>query len=252
MVRAAAPPDHLSAEARREWRRLAPPLHKAGVLTVAVRAALAAYCQCWARWAEAERRLAETPVLLKTPSDYVQQSPWLTVANKLLELIARYMAVLGLTPSARVRVPAMLAEPEHEPIDKIEIVLVSPNADGTTTELRLDRPGWGADATTRNHERRKPVNRRIEVLDGISADAGRSAPLHPASHSSAYTSPHASCTAAQRTFGRFAQGQEMAGREAGLTPTERFVGYERVSTARQGASGAGGEWTRAGGAEVSH
>ncbi|MFN3262129.1 MAG: recombinase family protein [Pikeienuella sp.] len=31
----------------------------------------------------------------------------------------------------------------------------------------------------------------------------------------------------------------MAGSGAGLTPTERFVGYERVSTARQGASGLG-------------
>ncbi len=97
-------PDHLSTVARKEWRRLAGPLHKMGVLTIVDRAALAAYCQSYARWVEAEERLAETPILLKTPSGYVQQSPWLSVANKQLELMGRYMTELGLTPSSRSRV----------------------------------------------------------------------------------------------------------------------------------------------------
>ena len=42
-------------------------------------------------------------MLLKTPAGYVQQSPWLSIANKQLELMVRYMAELGLTPSARTR-----------------------------------------------------------------------------------------------------------------------------------------------------
>ena len=50
-------PVHLDAVARKEWRRLAAPLWKMGVLTVADRAALAAYCQAWSRWVEAEERL---------------------------------------------------------------------------------------------------------------------------------------------------------------------------------------------------
>jgi len=97
-------PDHLSHAARKEWRRIARPLHEMGVLSVVDRAALAAYCQAWARWVEAEEQLARTPALLKTPSGYVQQSPWLSIANKQLELMGRYMAELGLTPSARNRV----------------------------------------------------------------------------------------------------------------------------------------------------
>lgn len=106
-------PAHLSAAARNEWRRLAGPLHKAGVLTVADRAVLAAYCQAWARWVEAEEQLQRTPTLLKTPSGYVQQSPWLSIANKQLELMGRFMAELGLTPSARSRVTALsTAAPE--------------------------------------------------------------------------------------------------------------------------------------------
>jgi P27 family predicted phage terminase small subunit len=89
--------------ARREWRRIATPLHEMGVLTIFDRAALAAYCQAWARWVEAEEKLAETPPLLKTPSGYVQQSPWLSISNRQLELMGRYLAELGLSPSARAR-----------------------------------------------------------------------------------------------------------------------------------------------------
>jgi len=100
-------PEHLSEAARAEWNRLAATLHEMGVVTLADRAALAAYCQAWGRWVEAEEKLKTTPTMLKTPSGYVQQSPWLSVANKQLELMGRYMAELGLTPSARSRVAAI-------------------------------------------------------------------------------------------------------------------------------------------------
>ena len=56
------------------------------------------------RWVEAERKLQETPTIFKTPSGYVQQSPWLGIANKQLELMGRYMTELGMTPAARSRV----------------------------------------------------------------------------------------------------------------------------------------------------
>lgn len=97
-------PAHLSPTAKAEWKRLAQTLNRIGLLTQVDRAALAAYCQCYGRWVEAERKLAETPALLKTPAGYVQPSPWLGIANKQLELMAKFMAELGLTPSARSRV----------------------------------------------------------------------------------------------------------------------------------------------------
>lgn len=96
-------PPHLDEVARKEWRRLARPLHDLGLLTVADRSAFAAYCQAYSRWAEAEERLQETPKLIKTPSGYVQQSPWISIANKQMELMGRYMSELGLTPTARGR-----------------------------------------------------------------------------------------------------------------------------------------------------
>jgi P27 family predicted phage terminase small subunit len=97
-------PEHLAPVARAEWRRVARTLHAMGVLTTIDRAALAAYCQAYARWVEAEHRLRETPPLVKTASGYVQQSPWLAIANKQLELMGRFMTELGMTRAARSRV----------------------------------------------------------------------------------------------------------------------------------------------------
>ena len=68
-------PAHLSPTAKAEWKRLAGMLNQVGMLTQADRAALAAYCQAYGRWVEAERKLAETPALLRTPAGYVQPSP---------------------------------------------------------------------------------------------------------------------------------------------------------------------------------
>jgi phage terminase small subunit len=75
-------PAHLNAAAREEWDRLVCVLHEMGVVTLVDRAALAAYCQCYGRWVEAEEKLQTTPMLLKTATGYVQQSPWLSIANK--------------------------------------------------------------------------------------------------------------------------------------------------------------------------
>ena len=128
-------PTHLSEEAAAEWHRIALYLHDAGVLTLVDRAALAAYCQCYGRWVEAEEKLRETPILFKTPSGYIQQSPWLGISNRQLELMGRYMAELGLTPASRSRIAAY-PEPAAEPVKKIErIVLCWRGADGEEHEM---------------------------------------------------------------------------------------------------------------------
>lgn len=101
-------PDHLSETAREEWDRLAQSLNAIGLLTQVDRTTMAAYCQCYGRWVEAEQKLAETPAILRMPSGYIQQSPWLTISNKQLELMAKYMAELGLTPASRARLTTAL------------------------------------------------------------------------------------------------------------------------------------------------
>ena len=61
-------PAHLMPTAKAEWKRLARYLHDLGVISELDRAALAAYCQAYGRWVEAERRLKEPPALLKPPA----------------------------------------------------------------------------------------------------------------------------------------------------------------------------------------
>jgi P27 family predicted phage terminase small subunit len=114
-------PEHLSIVAAEEWHRVAQALYDMGVLTTIDRAALAAYCQAYGRWGEAEERMRETPALFKTPSGYVQQSPWLGIANKQLELMGRYMTELAMTPAARSRVAAGAS------VEAIRITITSPD-----------------------------------------------------------------------------------------------------------------------------
>ncbi len=97
-------PQHLCPSAKAEWKRLAQQLFTLGILTALDRSTLAAYCQSYGRWVEAEQKLKETPTLLKMPSGYVQQNPWLTISNKQLELMHKYMSEFGLSPVARSRV----------------------------------------------------------------------------------------------------------------------------------------------------
>ena len=127
-------PPHLSPAAVAEWERVAETLHDMGVLSVVDRAGLAAYCQAYGRWVEAEEKLKDGPPLVKTASGYVQQSPWLTVANKQLELMGRFMAEFGMTPASRSRVAAM--DPRMSPMPT-EIVLTMVGTDGRTARERL-------------------------------------------------------------------------------------------------------------------
>ena len=78
-VAPAAPecPDHLSPEAKREWHRLASQLVNHG------------------------------PVV-RSPSGFPCQNPWLPIANKALTLMRGFASELGLSPSSRstIRVSA--------------------------------------------------------------------------------------------------------------------------------------------------
>lgn len=143
-------PDHLSDEARAEWHRLVDTLVSMGVITIVDRAVLAAYCQAYGRWVEAEEKLKEAPLLFKTPSGYVQQSPWLNIANKQMELMGRYMAEIGLTPASRSRVAAMSNPEPRDLVTKIEFVTVYTDDNGRRVEqpMTLGSAPVGKDSAT--------------------------------------------------------------------------------------------------------
>jgi P27 family predicted phage terminase small subunit len=98
--RPACPPD-LSKVARKEWRRIVPILEGLGILTRVDRAALAAYCESWARWREAERKIAETNLVIKTKSGNVIENPYYSISKRERELMHKFLIEFGMTPSSR-------------------------------------------------------------------------------------------------------------------------------------------------------
>ena len=88
---------------------MAPILSAAKLLTPADRAALAGYCQCWARWVEAERFISEHGTVVQFRDEhgnlkYSQAAPHVGIAIKMLDRMRQFAAEFGMTPAARSRV----------------------------------------------------------------------------------------------------------------------------------------------------
>lgn len=101
------PPRHLLPEAKKEWDRITPELEKLGLISELDMAALAAYCQAYARWSKAETRLkklGDDSLIDETPSGYKQMSTWLQISNRAAEQMHKFMGEFGMSPSTRTRV----------------------------------------------------------------------------------------------------------------------------------------------------
>jgi P27 family predicted phage terminase small subunit len=98
-------PPELGPVARQEWDRIAGALTAVGRLTVLDRALLAAYCNAYAQWLEAVEALEKYGAVMKSPSDYPVQSPYVSIANRQVEMMIRIAAEFGFTPASRSRLP---------------------------------------------------------------------------------------------------------------------------------------------------
>lgn len=105
-------PEHLSGEAVVEWERISPQLVKLGLLSQLDRAALAMYCSAWGRWIDAERKLEEGGTVVKSPSGYPIQNPYLAVASGAAKQMFRMLAEFGLSPSARCSLDLVPNQPQ--------------------------------------------------------------------------------------------------------------------------------------------
>ncbi|MEW8027826.1 MAG: phage terminase small subunit P27 family [Candidatus Thiodiazotropha sp.] len=102
-------PAHLLPEAKIEWYRITPELEKLGLISKLDRAALAAYCQSYARWVQADTKIQSMGVdglVSVTPNGFLQMSVWLQICNREKESMQKFAAEFGMTPSARSRVTA--------------------------------------------------------------------------------------------------------------------------------------------------
>jgi len=115
-------PAHLNGPAKTEWRRVCKTLFHIGVLTEMDRAALAAYCQAYGRWVQAERALAKMNneadgLVIKTISGNIIQNPLVGTANKAMGDMMKFSVELGMTPSSRTRISAE-ARLDADPAEK--------------------------------------------------------------------------------------------------------------------------------------
>jgi P27 family predicted phage terminase small subunit len=97
-------PIELGPVARREWDRLAGVLAPLRILTNLDRAALAAYCGAYGMWAEATEAIQKFGTMVKSPSGYPVQSPYVSIANRQAEIMMRIASEFGFTPASRSRI----------------------------------------------------------------------------------------------------------------------------------------------------
>jgi P27 family predicted phage terminase small subunit len=125
-------PTELGEVARREWNRLAGELASLKLLTNLDRAALAAYRGAYALWAEATEAIQKYGSMIKSPSGYPVQSPYLAIANRQAEIMMRIASEFGFTPASRSRI-ATPSKAEPTLFDVLEEVPAGA-ASGTTAE----------------------------------------------------------------------------------------------------------------------
>jgi P27 family predicted phage terminase small subunit len=112
-------PTELGPLARREWDRLVGELITLRLLTNLDRAALAAYCGAYALWAEATGAIQKYGAMIKSPTGYPVQSPYVAIANRQAEIMMRIASEFGFTPASRSRI-ATPEKPERTLFDLVE------------------------------------------------------------------------------------------------------------------------------------
>ena len=99
-------PPIVKGDARKEWMRLVPELHRAGLLTRVDGVAFAAYCKTYARWVKAEKALESEDTIVVRATGAPMVNPAVMLVQKLLDQMLKYLVEFGMTPSSRSRIKA--------------------------------------------------------------------------------------------------------------------------------------------------
>jgi P27 family predicted phage terminase small subunit len=84
--------------------RLTAELAKLNLITKLDRGALATYCVAYALWIEAIEQIQKYGAMIKSPTGYPVQSPYLAIANRQAEIMLRVASEFGFTPASRSRI----------------------------------------------------------------------------------------------------------------------------------------------------
>ena len=149
-------PPHLMIEAKAEWARISVELKELRLIALIDRAALALYCQAWARWVWAEKKLKAAVKLAEkkrkafeddpanegkeyqggdgytivTPNGQLGYSPHWVMANKAMDQVDKFLQSFGLSPSARSRI---------RPSAQMDLFPKNPQADGNDPDPATPR-----------------------------------------------------------------------------------------------------------------
>ncbi|AWW40796.1 phage terminase small subunit P27 family [Streptomyces cadmiisoli] len=96
-------PEWLDDIALREWERLMPILEKMGVITMADRNAVAAYCQSYSMYVKAVEDVNRNGFTVEGHRGVTSKNPAVQVQRDSLDQMNRWGAKLGLSPVDRVR-----------------------------------------------------------------------------------------------------------------------------------------------------
>lgn len=108
-------PAHLPPLAKECWKRLAPKLHEAGLLTMVDSDALALYCQCYAEWRLATKLVQREGMTFITSRGVRGIRPEVKIAQKANALMQQLMSQFGLSPRARANLGGPVKPKEVDP-----------------------------------------------------------------------------------------------------------------------------------------
>jgi P27 family predicted phage terminase small subunit len=100
-------PDFLHPIAKEEWARITPALFRLGLISGLDVAALAAYCQLYARWRQAEEFIADEGSVFSVEcvsekgGVYYMTRPEVAISHRYYQLMAKYLGQFGLSPASR-------------------------------------------------------------------------------------------------------------------------------------------------------
>jgi P27 family predicted phage terminase small subunit len=111
-------PAWLSPSAKAEWKRLTPELSRLGLLNRLDRNILASYCSTFALWRQNQEVLSTQGSVYVTAKGVMQPRPELAVVKATAEMLQKFSAELGLSPSSRLRLEIPNPNEEVDPMEE--------------------------------------------------------------------------------------------------------------------------------------